>query len=301
MKKSKKDLVTVYLEGGTGNQLFMYFAGLALSIRNNSALMLETKYIGEFGTDHGSFLSELNFKGTLKASASPTKLERHVVRILNALIRRSAIGRRIQVRYFGIYRSNEIGYDPKIFKLKGSVNLHGYFQSWKYYDFCSKHTQADLELKEPSELFERISEEITAAKTVVVHVRRGDYAPLSETFGMLAEEYYVNSLNSLFSSHGKHRIWVFSDDINVVRTTFSNPIWNDANFTNFDLNPIETILLMSKASSRIISNSSFSYWSALLSKEPSKNISPKTWFRSQQSPAHLIPPGWNLVESVWLD
>ncbi len=301
MRKIEKNSVKVYLEGGTGNQLFMYFAGLAVSIKNNSNLILETKYIGEFGTNHGSFLNELNYVGSLKVSASPTKLQHLVLRYRNALIRRSSIASRVQTRFFGIYRSHETGYDQNVFNLKGSINLHGYFQSWKYYDFCSKHTQTDLELKKPSELFKQICKEIMFTPTVVVHVRRGDYVPLSETFGLLAEDYYVNALKSLFSVHGEHRIWVFSDDINEVRSTFENSIWNDAEFTNFNLNPIETILLMSKASSRIISNSSFSYWSALFSKEPDKNFAPKNWFRTEQSPQDLIPPGWRLVESVWLD
>jgi hypothetical protein len=134
-----------------------------------------------------------------------------------------------------------------------------------------------------------------------VHVRRGDYSSLSKTFGLLAEEYYVNALRHLFSIHGAHRIWVFSDEVSQVKSSFKNPIWKDAEFTNFNLNPIETILLMSKASSRIISNSSFSYWGALLAQESKKNIVPAQWFRSLQSPAQLIPPDWNHIESVWLD
>ena len=301
MIKQSGKRVTVFLEGGTGNQLFMYFAGLSLSSKLNAELVLETKLIGKLGSDHGSFLHKVNLNAKINSNSSLTQFWIYTNRLFSALARRSDLIKRIQLKIFGIYRSIEVGYDPKILDLRKGVRLHGYFQSWKYYQYCSEREFAQIELLNPSDHYRAKLAQITEIPTVAVHVRRGDYGPLSETFGLLDESYYVNAVKSLFSSDGVYNIWIFSDDIREVKSSFADRIWEGAIFAEMDLDPIETIFLMSRASARVVSNSSFSYWSGMLSEHDSRNFAPSPWFRSLQDPKDLLPPEWTTIESSWLD
>lgn len=301
MTRAKNKLITIFLEGGTGNQLFMYFAGLAAALNSNSELVLETKYIGKFGTNHGSFLNKVTLNSRLETNSSPNRINVFLSRFVNALARRSGLIKNIQESFFGIYRSGEVGYDPKIFEFTRSMQVYGYFQSWKYFEFCLSKKQANIQLVDPSENYLTKRKLISESPTLAVHVRRGDYGPLSNSFGLLDESYFVNAVNYVVSQHGAHKIWVFSDEIEDVKSKFKNEIWKDALFTNFNLNPMETIFLMSEASSRVISNSSFSYWSALLSRSKDRNVAPSPWFRSLEDPKDLLPPYWTALESIWLD
>lgn len=301
MTKAKNRRITMFLEGGTGNQLFMYFAGLSAALNENSELVLETKNIGKFGTDHGSFLEEITIQGRLEKNNYPSQLNIFLNRFINALARRSNAFKYLQESLFGIYRSREVGYDPKIFGFSRSMKVYGYFQSWKYYDFCSSKDQANIQLVNPSENYKAKRKLITESPTIAVHVRRGDYGTLSNSFGLLDESYYINAVQSIFEKFGVHKIWVFSDEINNVKSTFQNKIWKDALFTDFSLNPMETIFLMSEATSRVLSNSSFSYWSALLSRTNGRNVAPSPWFRNLESPTDLLPPQWVTLKSTWLD
>jgi hypothetical protein len=301
MTKSKKRRITIFLEGGTGNQLFMYFAGLSAALNLNSELVLETKYIGKYGTNHGSFLDKVELQARLETNSHPRHLNALLNRFINALARRSSLVRYIQENVFETYRSIEVGYDPKIFQFSRSMKIFGYFQSWKYFEFCLSKNQANIQLVDPSEIYLDKQKLIIDSPTIAVHVRRGDYGPLSNSFGLLDESYYVKAVDYIFSEYGAHKIWVFSDEINDVKLKFQNEIWKDALFTNFNLNPMETIFLMAEASSRVISNSSFSYWSALLSRSNDRNVAPSPWFRSLEGPKDLLPPEWKTLGSTWLN
>ena len=57
---------------------------------------------------------------------------------------------------------------------------------------------------------------------------------------------------------------------------------------------------MSLGRAIIISNSSFSWWSAFLSKEASLILAPRKWFKGIQDPKDLLPPEWITLESDWI-
>ena len=301
MFKRAKKPITVQLAGGTGNQLFMYFAGLALSTATKTTLVLETRFIGKFGTNHGNFLRDLRLNGNLKTSSKDPLYWLYINRIINGLARRFKLIGLAQTKFLRVYNSNEIGFDSKVFELDDGVKLHGYFQTWKYFEYCKNHDLVNLELRNPTEEYMKAVEALIDVPTLVVHVRRGDYIPLSQTFGVLDESYFVTAAAHLLELYGINRIWIFSDEIDVVESNFKDKIWRGAVFTKFDLSPLETIFLMSKASAFVISNSSFSYWAAMLSKETDRTVAPESWFKNLDNPKDLLPPSWTTIKSEWLD
>lgn len=300
MKTQRRNSIKVYLEGGTGNQLFMYFAGLAVALQNDADLKLETKYVGKFGTNHGCFLNELNINASLITSTELSSFSIFITRVLNALVRRVKVMRMIQMNLFGVYRSAKIGYDEEVFELSGNLKISGYFQSWKYFDYCSERNMSNLSLLKPSQNYLSALYELQKSPTIAVHVRRGDYGPLLDTFGLLDERYFVEAVEQLTQLIGSNRIWVFSDDIESTKRTFKNTIWREATFINYTLSPVETIYLMSQASGNVISNSSFSYWSAMLANNQSSVIAPDPWFKNIPTPNELLPQTWLTNRSSWM-
>ena len=65
--------------------------------------------------------------------------------------------------------------------------------------------------------------------------------------------------------------------------------------------PVESMILMSKAKSIAISNSTFSWWAAKLSAPDSNVYAPAKWFQNRPDPTDLIPESWRKVESDWVE
>ena len=65
-----------------------------------------------------------------------------------------------------------------------------------------------------------------------------------------------------------------------------------------EANDFESLLLMGASDILIISNSTFSWWSAFLNKTPIVYC-PDKWFKNMNDPIHLIPANWNKIPSAW--
>ena len=58
---------------------------------------------------------------------------------------------------------------------------------------------------------------------------------------------------------------------------------------------------MSKGIAIVISNSTFSWWSAAFSKPGTSVYYPSKWFKALDDPEDLIPRDWTPIESEWLE
>jgi hypothetical protein len=61
----------------------------------------------------------------------------------------------------------------------------------------------------------------------------------------------------------------------------------------------EALYLMSLGSGSVISNSTFSWWSAKLGNG-GPIVAPQSWFKTLPEPLHLIPPDWLRIPSTWV-
>jgi hypothetical protein len=133
----------------------------------------------------------------------------------------------------------------------------------------------------------------------VVHVRRGDYK-LNPNWGCLGIEYYERALE-VIQENDLERIVIFSDSPIETRREFEKskllrnikvivpPVGTPA---------AESMLLMSKASNIVLSNSTFSVWSGMISNA-SMILGPSTFYRRVEDFADRLLENWIKIESIW--
>tara|TARA_B100001094_G_scaffold72729_1_gene69012 strand:+ start:273 stop:959 length:687 start_codon:yes stop_codon:yes gene_type:complete len=121
-----------------------------------------------------------------------------------------------------------------------------------------------------------------------IHVRRGDYVKLKHIYHNLDKSYYIKCLETISPSGP---IYIFSDDIDWCKKNLSitGAVYPEGN------NALEDFDLMRSCNHNIISNSTFSWWAALLNpNEDKKIIQPSVWFKNE-SQGKLLNPNWQTI------
>jgi Glycosyl transferase family 11 len=296
--------VTVQLVGGLGNQLFGYFAGRYVAKRLGTELLLDVSQFDKGITAHGSTIA--SFKVSERAvnlnqeTRFPVLVAQNALNfVANKLPRLTDLVESIT----GIHTSKPIGIDPRIHAVKPGMLMRGYYQTYLYVqDAISKASQDHLVLAKPSDWYVRLSAEAKAAKPIMVHVRRGDYAkPANKDFGMLDATFYKKAVDQIRHVSGiiDAPIWVFSDELDLAKTELVK-LLPQARYIDppNEASAAESMLLMSLGSANVISNSTFSWWSAILNPEAIV-VAPSKWFKAMPDPEGLIPPSWLIGTSVW--
>lgn len=158
------------------------------------------------------------------------------------------------------------------------INLHGYFQSEKYFVDYKQDIKREFSLKNPK-YPDKLDQEY-----IGLHVRRGDYLNYPDIHPTCSLDYYQQALEMLPDKPVK----IFTDDPEWCRKSFSGD-----RFEVSDKDFIEDFELLTKCSYNIIANSSFSWWGAWLS-DSKKVIAPKQWFgpKGPGSAEDIIPDTW---------
>ena len=300
--------ITVQLVGGLGNQLFGYFAGLYAAERLGCQVRYDISKQEKGFSAHGSSIASFTlpelFGNFDKGLRSPKRLIQRSFEILGGFV--PAL-RPIQSRMFKTFTSTEVGFDPAFEAIQPGTFVRGYFQSHVYVDAIVRNPNFHgLTLTQPSNWFENLESNAISNRPLMVHVRRGDYAKLADEFGMLSADYYVSAINLVREKiGGSGPIWVFSDEIEQVKIELESAFIEAEiiDQTEWILPPTgtdaaESLLLMSLGSANVISNSTFSWWSAILNKD-AVVVAPQKWFRGKEDPQGLIPKAWLQMPSSW--
>jgi len=181
------------------------------------------------------------------------------------------------VNYNNLYNEKHFHYDENIFQIRDNTNLHGYFQSEKYFHHCLPELLKELKIKEENIFEAKKLLPVTEKELVSIHVRRGDNViptvPLYHP--CVGLEFITPALETNFNDK-KYHFCIVSDD-----PTWCREIWKDRdNFTIIQgANQYVDFAALSLCDHHIISNSTFSWWSSYLSKNENKKIiAPKNWF-----------------------
>ncbi len=158
-----------------------------------------------------------------------------------------------------------------------TLNLHGYYQSEKYFENCIPFVE-DAFL--PCEkMFLKTHERLFHYPiTCSIHVRRGDYVN-NPYYTQLDMDYYKRAIQHIQANTKTELFMIFSDDIAWCKEYFVMPDINiEFSENNTD---IEDLFLMSRCDHNIGANSSFSWWGYYLNSNINKiGVFPekKRWF-----------------------
>ncbi len=133
------DLVQVRLYGGLGNQLFQFFAGLDLALKNGTPLHLDLSWLDEksqpVNVYSDSALKSLDFPIYVVNNPRTRFLDKTIGnRILRDL--------RIPTTISHIHAPKEVGFS-ETYGLPRKVELRGYYQSYKYLDRAREQISLD--------------------------------------------------------------------------------------------------------------------------------------------------------------
>ncbi len=299
-KKVKR--VTVYLFGGLGNQLFQYFAGLAIADAVGANLYLkpfgQTSAVGREG-EIG--ITAFKTDGIKISTKIPHRLQEKLLR--RFIIKINGFRGGAISRQYGIFPSDIPEFPEMKVGNPRNIRLLGYFQSYKFLHYLeSQKKMNSLSLLSPSSWFENLKAEALRSKPIIVHIRRGDYLNHAETIGVLDFSYFKNALN-LLPKNVNSKFWIFSDSVRTAKDFADFAELPDMRTRIIEPPPdspdAESLLLLTLGSSLVISNSTFSWWGAYLNKNAEFIIVPKKWFKNREDPANFVPVNWISCESIW--
>ena len=150
---------------------------------------------------------------------------------------------------------------------KANYDISGWLQTERYFD--KELTKHYFEFSEV--LIDRLTEKYQEAftkPTILISIRRGDFVNHPD-YLQLPIKYYLNSLARFFPDWQSRNLIVLSDDIKYCKFHFSfleNAFFGDG------LNEAEQLCLGALCNDFIISNSTFSWWSAWLGEKCDSKI-----------------------------
>jgi len=255
----------VYFQGGLGNQMFQYAAGV-------------------------SALKEYPQFTNLKLDTSFYKGQEVKV------VKNGITGRNYDLDVFNL-TYNDVEESPD-----GAVMLKGWFQHIKEFENVEDQIRKEFTFKvnfqDSTKKME--SDILSKEMPVSIHVRRGDYLYNQNCLnfhGVLDKEYYDKSIEMMQKKYSNLDYYVFSEDIewckdNILvaykNVTYVGKEYNDYKDTGH-------LYLMTKCKAHIIANSSFSWWWAWLSNSKFV-IGPKVWYKGGDGTENIMKDLENWVQ-----
>lgn len=271
-------MISCYIIGRLGNQLFQIFATIAYALENKQSFIFP--YESYKKPDWNGFLSSLK------------EFTREHINITN------------------IFTENGYTY-TKLEPCSNDIMLCGYFQSYKYFEkyydsICKLIKLQDIKAKVISEYPNNYNEIIS------MHFRLGDYKKYPDRHPILDYNYYERALQFLLdksflqqdSNKVKHVLYFCEKEdnedveqkISKLKIKFPTLIFEKV---NDEIEDWKQMIIMSFCKDNIIANSTFSWWGAYFNDNTDKIICyPSHWFGNTYS--HLLindlfPETWNKI------
>tara|TARA_R110002096_G_scaffold78683_1_gene185109 strand:+ start:4828 stop:5601 length:774 start_codon:yes stop_codon:yes gene_type:complete len=257
-------MITSYLQGGLGNQLFQISAAISLALDMGTEPVFDIK------------------------NHDLPKQGRRCDKYLETIFRNIKFSSNLSIKQ--VYHEPHFHYK----KIDPAPNmcLVGYFQSEKYFQKHADYIREAFSIDgKTEEVINKKYGSILKNAPVAVHVRRGDYLQLIDAHPPCSVEYYEKAMASFPDGT---TFLMFSDDISWCKENFlrDNVVFIEKNEDIIDF------YLIYMCNDVILSNSSFSWWAAWLNNNENKRIiAPRRWFGKAM--AHntrdLIPNQWEMM------
>jgi hypothetical protein len=291
-------MIITKLQGGFGNQLFQYAAGIALSYHHNVELRIGISSFEPNSKLNNNYPRNFSLH-ELKGFNEQLIDENTLISIKKYPFLKQSFWQKLLPNHKrNVYKEPFFHYDPNFLKGKKNQYLIGYWQSEQYFLPIIKIIQEKFQLKdELTKHLLTVKNKIKINESLAVHVRRGDYLQKPEILdwhGVLTKEYYVQAFNKIQQKTKIDSIYYFTDDFEWVQEELLPILGGEIVSNLITKNATEDFYLMQHCKHNIIANSSFSWWAAYLNPNPDKMIiAPKKWFdKAPINTKDLCPPSW---------
>ena len=250
--------IVLKVVGGFGNQLFMVFNAISLSIDYNLELIIDTNQHDLKRPP----VSRYTFFSSDKLKKSNTT----------------------NINKFKIIKQNGFAYSQLILKPNTNYLLNadssGYFQSYKFFFHNIEKIKNYLNLNLTLiNYFKNILKSIQ--KHIAIHIRLTDYIELSNYHKVVDSDYYKNILSQYDLT--QYKIILFSDDVEKA-TNILGEFVDPSNIilaNNYVQDDEFQLFFLACTNIRICPNSSYSLWSCYLNDMYQFDLDPKYYFPSK--------------------
>lgn len=285
----------IKFNGGLGNQMFQYAFGYVLEKTTGAKTLFdmsffEKKYARPYELDifnlKAKFVEDFLLKLKLKL----------IWKFRKNLKNKSFLG-------LTFFPEPHFEYYKYALKIKPNTYIEGFFQSEKYFKKYENEIRTAFTFKNKPESFNQfLINEMNKSNSVSIHIRRGDYIQkkrYQEVYATCSMDYYKRAVEYIAQKHENLKLFVFSDDIQWVRSNWDLPYETIFVDNNSGDKSFEDMRLMSNCKHNIIANSTFSWWGAWLNNNKEKIvIAPKKWFNDKKiNQEDLFPEEWVRLEN----
>lgn len=284
VKKPSRDII-VRMQGGLGNQLFIYACALFLKQAEftDSKIFLDTRgykahMMRQFELD--KFIDPVNYEILSDRYKNPYyDITAFIYRCMSFCMRRIGVDTGPWIRFlsrFGLYYSTQTVIRPVRNYHSKNMYVYGYFQDSRMTDIIKPVFKKQIITDSLSEHAALYGKMIDSCKNpAAVSIRTGsDY--VSAGWNICSMDYYKDQMKSMREKNGTDTFFIFADEIDKMSENFRTE--SDVIFVS-GCTSWEQLLLMSRCRDFIISNSSFAWWGAYLSDNTEKTVVvPKRWF-----------------------
>jgi hypothetical protein len=290
-------MLSIRIQGGLGNQLFMVFATIAYGIQKNVKIVYEYYYeILNRHTYWETFLDGFKVFTTENPENNVTNED---------------------ISKFKVYQEPDFIYKPIPDFGNNNVCLHGYFQSYKYFEMYKDQLFSLLKLNEKKEAilneskYSKYFEKKENTNLISMHFRMGDYKQKRHYHPIMNYEYFESSLdyimNNMNNSNRPVRILYFceAEDNEYVKSKIDllNSKYPEAEFMKVDdsIEDYHQLLIMSLCNHNIMSNSTYSWWGSYFNSYDAKIVCyPSVWFgicyKHTNDQRDMMPESWIKIE-----
>lgn len=287
-------MIIIKYRGGLGNQMFQYAFGLAMQKRYPEAEIKADISHYHMLNEHNGFelekvfhLSVPQIENAELKRISPYYVPSKAYAYLPKKIRQM-IARNLQYKYYEIQKKKKSEvyykqeyhntYEKEVFSLSTDRDwyLDGLWQDIRYFRECENEVRTAFQFKNESAFNPFDTEclsQIMNSNSVGIHVRRGDF--VNSKFDICTMDYYKDAVRKVLEQIEMPQFFLFTDDREYVEKEFA---WLEPKII-IKHSIEESILdmeMLSNCHHKIISNSTFAFWSAWLgNRQDGLIIAPK--------------------------
>jgi hypothetical protein len=298
--------VQVFLRGGLGNQLFQYAAGVNLSYKFDTPLVLRRDLLPTRVSSSGlvttwpNQISEFEHLGTFLERMPSSDLRRWIESRFGQTLRWLGDAVPAAPYAFGQFAYENNPDYSHFAKIRKPLAINAYCADPAYFDNVADVVASSVRnIRNPSDWFHLTQSRIVEERPIGIHIRLGDYENLSHVYGSIRTAFLRRAVAQMKEIQPDCPIWIFSDDPARAKEILQGQVEFDHLVEPPETSrPLENLLLLSQCQGLICTNSTFSWWAAFLGHRfDNRVIFPRPLYPNNNflEPKRWLLPAWQQV------